>query len=188
MLKCTRSVTTTLPVVAFYLHSLQMPKDSAEHKATYQGFRDCLRFFKKLGDIHWHAGFYHDFFQMLASRGIAELPKRPSDDMQTSRSIRRRLSHGDRQTEAAGHTINDVGVPLDGATGRQPSIRSDPGPTPDALSGQYLTDPIMSQDETLAPAPPSFEFNLDDIMNFDDGIFDGWLEDYSRMQTLLPSA
>lgn len=194
------SVTTTLPVIAFYLHSLQMPKDSPETKASTKGFQDCLRFLKQLGDIHWHAGFYHDFFQMLATRGAAESNKRPNTDTQSSSSRRRRYSDANTHGAAVGQSRNilrdfteaatawkNPGIVADRQATESPVTRSDPGPSTAPPPAQYLSASMMPPDQTSLP-PPSFDFSLDDIMNIDDGLFDGWLEDYSKMQTVLPSA
>ena len=196
----TFSVTTALPVIAFYLHSLQMPRDWTENKADKKGFQVCVRFFELLGDIHWHAGFYHHFFQMLLNRDIVESSnKRPSSDPQASASRRRRHSHGSKTDTAAEQKTEVLQNPSEAAASWEnpdtmaaqqqldsPLTRSDPGPSTGPLPAQDLSASVTPQDPSLPP--PSFDFALDDLMNFDDGMFDGWLEDYSKMQTLLPSA
>ncbi|KAH6693760.1 fungal-specific transcription factor domain-containing protein [Plectosphaerella plurivora] len=190
-------VTTALPVIAFYLHSLQMPNDAAETIVSKKGFRVCLQLFEKLGDIHWHAGFYRSFFQMIATRTVVESHKRPGADTHDPNPRRRRQWHDTSQGPAPENANILSPNPLDMPTPWKTPDTTTAHDTPPALSepgSSSTASPPAQRFMSMIPPeldsllPPSFDFSLDDFMNVDDGVFDGWLDDHSKTQTVPPSA
>jgi hypothetical protein len=178
-----------------------MPSDSIENAASKEGFRICLQLFEKLSDVHWHAGFYRSFFQMIATRTVVESHKRRGADTHDPNPRRQRQRHDITQDAAveqgkillnplkaaASWKTPDTAVASNSSEGT-PAL-SEPGASSTASTPAQRFPASMMPPDLDSLLPPSFEFSLDDLINIDDGVFDGWLGDHhSKTQTVLPSA
>jgi hypothetical protein len=51
---------------------------AATKRLAMNQFEICMTFLRQLGDIYWHAAFYHDFFQLAASIENDEIEQKES--------------------------------------------------------------------------------------------------------------
>jgi hypothetical protein len=61
------SVQSVIPVLIVHLMNIRASTLIAEKNLHYNRFKMCMMFLHELGDIYWHASFYHDFFQLAAT-------------------------------------------------------------------------------------------------------------------------
>ncbi|PON24374.1 cutinase transcription factor 1 beta [Trichoderma gamsii] len=61
-------VTAILPPLIVHLLMMRSSPDSSSRQPHIDRFSKCMVLLEQLGDIYWHASFYHDFFKLAASQ------------------------------------------------------------------------------------------------------------------------
>ncbi|KAK6446701.1 hypothetical protein FP744_10002951 [Trichoderma asperellum] len=61
------SVTAILPPLIVHLLMMRSSPDQSSRQPYIDRFNKCMVLLEQLGDIYWHASFYHDFFTLAAS-------------------------------------------------------------------------------------------------------------------------
>ncbi|KAM0470414.1 hypothetical protein ACHAPX_009944 [Trichoderma viride] len=60
-------VTAILPPLIVHLLMMRSSTDPSSRQPHIDRFNKCMVLLEQLGDIYWHASFYHDFFKLAAS-------------------------------------------------------------------------------------------------------------------------
>lgn len=74
------SITAVIPPVVILLRMIKVLRKDAL-AAAVDKVKTCLKFLKHVGDVHWHAEFYHNFFQLAlsANTGASQARLRSAD-------------------------------------------------------------------------------------------------------------
>ncbi|CAG9990058.1 unnamed protein product [Clonostachys byssicola] len=66
-------VTSILPPIAIHLQGLRLKGEDCEKRQSKIHFQTCMQFLKRLGEVYWHANFYHDIFELAASTPLSRV-------------------------------------------------------------------------------------------------------------------
>lgn len=178
---------------------LSLPHEYPRKNHSKRGLRECLRFLQQIGDMYWHACYYHDFFDLVASR----LPEDPALVNRSSVArpdvLRRRARTNDTSTWSRSIEIREPGNSLDNP---DPSIPVAPA-TPPAISDFFLgnTHPLhgitsanpssatqtseLPHEQISSTVPHSGDTG--NLSVFEEDFFEKWFDCDAYFQTLFPS-
>lgn len=187
---------------------MRCSSEADKYEDAQRGFHTCMACLKELSEIFWHAEFYHDFFELLATASCT----RPaalghSDASPPPRRIAARQESADDSARLTPHKSTRArSQPLNVAQGYGPhsaasdtaqdqsthNIFQDQDYTTTALNTNTFSvfglsvDP--SQLTTLFPNSQSCEDSQLLSPDEQQQLFNGWLDDDALLQSLFPSA
>lgn len=159
------------------------PDPDLGYEMAVTRFQTCMEFLKQLGDIYWHASFYHDFLELAASSS------QPASQVTTDTTNAlggQRAGHSSnrrpqkRDQEAPGMATEDPEV-----TGQQEAL------------GASTASPVACLDPSIeAPNVDIFSGHVMDTEGtvfgdhriFENWLGDHWLEEHELFRTMFPSA
>ncbi|UKZ55674.1 hypothetical protein TrVGV298_009498 [Trichoderma virens] len=197
-------VTAILPPLIVHLLMMRSSPDPSSRQPHIDRFNKCMGLLEQLGDIYWHASFYHDFFKLavLHSQGPTtyangqeqdplvaflndhmpvKLPVLRGTDLYSQSASRRRTPAGD---DIEDNTTKPTAISNqdDSAAGHSSSIATTAG----AQAG-FLAP------TTQPPIPyelGSNELELGGVAIPDTNLqlFEDWLDEYGYFHNIFPSA
>ncbi|KAI7971102.1 hypothetical protein EIK77_007218 [Talaromyces pinophilus] len=192
------SVTTVLPPLIINLMGVRYAQSSQDYRISMAHYQTCMKFLKQLGEVYWHASFYHDLFKLAASH-ISATPH--PQDAGVSENLREKLSSAtvfsDNNPQCQFETPGCDLALEDDAFNRRPR-----SPVDYFVSARSPAPIFESNGNSVMPV---FEtaFNLESIETFDPGhVDDGglnlrgvdiqalteWLNQDGIFQSFFPSA
>lgn len=181
------SVTAILPALIVHLLTMRsLSSSTSDRELASRRFQCSMEFLKSLGDIYWHASFYHEFFELAAS----------TSDTPLIISNRKLVKSLGKLLAPKGDIMSHNGNSSGASHCAEPALSSQISP----LNGGGLVQTIMpgptDQSDLHVPASSTTTGDNPDPMQVDaDGltllegegqfVFD-WLDD--PFYTLFPSA
>lgn len=181
--------------------------DPSSRQPHIDRFNKCMVLLEQLGDIYWHASFYHDFFKLAASHsqgltntnGIEQDPLVAffNDHMPAKQPAGKAVELSSqtptwRRPPTANTAENNPIKPTvtqnqdDGATDHS----SMPVTTADIQAGFLATAPTLQTTSTVFEADPS-DLGLGDAAIPDAAnlqLFEDWLDEFGYFQNIFQSA
>lgn len=162
-----------------------------------------MMFLQELGDIYWHASFYHEFFELAASANNRATPavnlgRDPLIEFLEKRSSTR---GGYGQVAAAPHSLGNSKFPPTGHMIAQSSSTINTSRVSEVLNDTLALNPSTLHGESEETAELGHNSDqalpeIEDISNFQtfdptndlDVRFEEWLVGYDQFQNIFPSA
>lgn len=101
------SVTAVIPPLIVHTLVMRGSADKCLISQTSLHFQTCMEFLKRLGEIYWHASFYHEFFELVAPTIEKQIPRLP---------VRRQRSR---------HPVTDENTPSSPSNIGEPTISNE---------------------------------------------------------------
>ena len=184
------SVTSILPPLVIHLQTLRPSYHTLNDSRSRSHFQTCMKFLHQLGEVYWHADFYHDFFEIAASSSLAGPAQGTASVDQVPP-----VSSSSRQTQMMGQLQGEdkpkIGTKRKRKTGpidHNAFLTSTPSDltSMDPLPPSNLDELSPAQDQrSCLQGPPSVSR---EFFEQNDEIFTNWLDDYAFFQNLFPSA
>lgn len=163
------------------MHLLKRKLDPSEER--YSGHRSLetsMQFISQLGDIYWHAEFYHELFE-LALNQIGNTPVEKSGEFDTALSFIKIAKNGG---------VKDHFCHLSAAQSREAShdkvLQRVSAVTRDPVAEDWEAKSGSSDSEDIMAS--EVEQNVLDQQNIETAIFEDWLRDCGYYYNSLPSA
>lgn len=182
------SVTAILPPLVVHLQNLRGLRHNISCNDAEGYIRTCLRFLQMLGQVHWHASFYHQIFELAAfttserqstsAMDLLENPatNRPSDDIDPTGPKGRHSKRLDVQQSMLMDGLKGMGtdeLTHQDLTFFEPLQWS-------ALDGGAVAEGTGSNSESLNISPSN-------LLELDEEALDSWLNEYAALKSFFPS-
>ena len=196
------SVTAVLPPLIVHLLEIRAATSPSIRQLHVDRYKLCMTFLRELGDIYWHATFYHDFFELAASVDNAwtKNPISRSQDpliafLKQQTAIGERLGGGNSRasgsSDSAPHqasNFSDIAPTLQYGPYAGPEtiseVRNKPlAPNSDARIGLKVRD--SSAAEIITEPPDGDFFNILGVQELQ---FEEWLGECGNFLAVFPSA
>ncbi|KAK4078430.1 transcriptional regulator family: Fungal Specific TF [Purpureocillium lilacinum] len=182
MLSPTICVTAILPPLIIHLLCLRFNSQRSIGPSDTYHYDNCMAFLQQLGDIYWHASFYHEFFELAASPQGQPNSMRDHDPLVAflSDNLPAKLPSSNRPTEPhvreEGSVVSKVSK--DRAANAAHHVASESHLTvTDAASGAPPTGDTSASEDGNG-----------DFLGYLAGPFEDWLEDLGYFHNSFPSA
>lgn len=191
-----------LPVLIIHLLEMRASSSADSRKLHLNRYNLCMMFLQELGDIYWHASFYHEFFELAASANNRVTPavnpvRDPLIEFLENRSSTRR---GYGQVATAPQSLGNSNFPSTGQIISHSSSNLNTNGVPEVLNDTFPLNPSRPNGESQESAElghdsgqalPQVEsisnFTFDQTNNLDVR-FEEWLVGYDQFQNIFPSA
>lgn len=177
------SVTTIIPPLIVHLMLMRNANSPRQFEASKSDFKICMNTLERLGEIYWHASFYHDFFK-LAALHLDSLPRlkraanHQGDLLQNRPGINQGTIDDSSGAEFVSRSVDDHPLPEVVNLPRSSEIT---GPTSGAISiGTLALSPLedLNIENSDQPSSSSAHFEA----------FAEWLDLDECFQSFFPSA
>lgn len=170
-------MTSILPSLIVHL-LLRHFADDETRQTNHEGFNICMKFIHKLKDIYWHAGFYHELFEMALTQSGNNARLRENGNhpvlafLQGSKSVN--VSKQPERYAEAEYSSGSSEPTLQTEMSVQESLRHPRGASSDV--------------DGIATGVSEAEYPPLDGSNAESVIFEDWLKECGYYYNSLPSA
>ncbi|RFU75565.1 cutinase transcription factor 1 beta [Trichoderma arundinaceum] len=192
-------VTAILPPLIVHLLMMRSSPNQSSRQPHIDRFNKCMVLLEQLGDIYWHASFYHDFFKLAAShsQGPTTYANRQDQDplvaffndhMPTKQPVSKAQELYRRtptRDEIEGNPLNPTGTPS-----RENNIADHSSMGITATTSAAHAGYLAPAQTPIAYALGSDDLELEGVAIPDTNLqlFEDWLDEFGYFHNIFPSA